>query len=257
MASDTFLGTTYDDLNPDTPTNSDSIGVTAAAIRQIKSFIKDDTEGTDASMHGLKNFIKQLVLTDNDIKQNFIENIYKVGDIILTLDEANPSTRFGGTWEKIESSFLMGASSTYAKNSTGGQAKFKLTMSQLPEHRHGICGANRAYDDSWNAIGKFQIAQRNAMSFNDAKNNKYIPLAEKSAVDGGIGSPTGTGEIAYLNADAKWLDGDNTAGNFDKVDYVNVFTIGQQSATNYSSYTQTEVNTLPPYLAVYIWKKIA
>lgn len=138
MASDTFLGTTYGDLDSTTPTNSDSIGVTAAAIRQIKSFLKDDSEGTDVSMHGLKNFIKQLVLTDKDIKQNFIENIYKVNDIILTLDKENPSKRFGGTWELIKDKFLLGAGGDFSLESIGGEREHTLTIEEMPKHNHVV-----------------------------------------------------------------------------------------------------------------------
>ena len=44
---------------------------------------------------------------------------------------------YGGTsWSKIEGRFLLGASSSYAVNSTGGEATHKLTTAEMPSHSH-------------------------------------------------------------------------------------------------------------------------
>lgn len=44
---------------------------------------------------------------------------------------------YGGTaWEKIEGRFLLGASSNYSVNSTGGEATHTLTINEMPSHRH-------------------------------------------------------------------------------------------------------------------------
>lgn len=91
--SDTYLGSTINDLNISSPDNADSIGTAAAALRQIKRFIK--SEDTNC-------------LTDY-IKQVCFKSIYDVGDIYVTLKNDNPSVRFGGTWEKIEGRILFGS----------------------------------------------------------------------------------------------------------------------------------------------------
>lgn len=71
-----------------------------------------------------------------------------VGMIVqsTTLDtEAKVIAIYGGTsWSKIEGRFLLGASSSYAVNSTGGEATHKLTISEMPSHNHKLYVANDA-----------------------------------------------------------------------------------------------------------------
>ena len=42
----------------------------------------------------------------------------------------------GTTWVKIEGRFLLGQSSSYAINSTGGSATHVLTVNEMPAHNH-------------------------------------------------------------------------------------------------------------------------
>lgn len=44
-------------------------------------------------------------------QNNLIDLIYPVGSVYLTINDINPSLIFGGTWEKIEDKFLIGAGS--------------------------------------------------------------------------------------------------------------------------------------------------
>ena len=70
-----------------------------------------------------------------------------VGMIVqsTTLDtEAKVIAIYGGTsWSKIEGRFLLGASSSYKINSTGGEATHKLLDTEMPSHSHSLtCGGN-------------------------------------------------------------------------------------------------------------------
>jgi hypothetical protein len=63
---------------------------------------------------------------------------YAVGDIFITTNTTLPSNRWSGTtWKKIEDKMLIGASSTYPVNTTGGEAKHTLTINEMPSHTHG------------------------------------------------------------------------------------------------------------------------
>ena len=44
----------------------------------------------------------------------------------------------GGTWERIESRFLLGASNRYNAGSSGGEAEYLLTISEMPQHNHTV-----------------------------------------------------------------------------------------------------------------------
>lgn len=77
------------------------------------------------------------------IKDIFLRNgkcladvFYPVGSIYISAASTSPADMFGGTWKKLEGRFLLGASSAYPVNSTGGEAAHTLTLSEMPEHSH-------------------------------------------------------------------------------------------------------------------------
>ena len=63
-------------------------------------------------------------------------------------DPTSPASFIGGTWERIEGKFIMGASDTYPAGSTGGSATHTQTQSELATHGHLIKVAN-AYDGGY------------------------------------------------------------------------------------------------------------
>ena len=66
-------------------------------------------------------------------KSDVVDMIYPVGSIYMSVNTTNPGTLFGGTWEKLENRFLLGAGSTYTSGNTGGSATHTLTAAQLPK----------------------------------------------------------------------------------------------------------------------------
>ena len=72
------------------------------------------------------------------------QGAYPVGAIYLSVTDANPAALFGGTWERIGGRFLLGADSTYAAGSTGGEAAHTLTADEMPRHNHEIDNLNAA-----------------------------------------------------------------------------------------------------------------
>lgn len=63
-----------------------------------------------------------------------------IGQIIMstTLNtQAKVIEQYGGTaWAKIEGRFLLGASSSYPVNATGGEKEHTLTIDEIPSHHH-------------------------------------------------------------------------------------------------------------------------
>lgn len=53
-------------------------------------------------------------------------------------DPTSPASFIGGTWERIEGRFIMGASDTYPAGSTGGSATHSQTTSEVARHWHDI-----------------------------------------------------------------------------------------------------------------------
>ena len=63
---------------------------------------------------------------------------YPVGSLYISVSETSPAALFGGTWERIKDRFILGSGDTYLAGSVGGEATHKLTIDEMPSHRHDI-----------------------------------------------------------------------------------------------------------------------
>ena len=70
------------------------------------------------------------------------QGAYPVGSVYINVGDVNPAILFGGTWERLGGRFLLGADSTYAAGSTGGEAAHTLTVDEMPRHNHEIDNLN-------------------------------------------------------------------------------------------------------------------
>lgn len=73
-----------------------------------------------------------------DGKDVSLLSVYPVGSIYLSVNSTSPASLFGGTWEQVKDRFLLGAGSSYANGTTGGEATHALTVNEMPEHRHSL-----------------------------------------------------------------------------------------------------------------------
>lgn len=147
---------------------------------------------------------------------NLLDNIYPIGSIFISTNTTNPSTYFGGTWERIKGRFLLAADdSTYKIGSTGGEATHTLTTAEIPSHNH---------TGSTNSTGahRHDLYYRTVYSAGDDYNAVCRPSA-------------GTAISNYMDS----------AGN-----HKHTFTTANTGSGNAH-------NNMPPYLVVYIWKRIS
>ena len=128
-----------------------------------------------------------------------INAVYPVGSIYMSVNSTNPGTLFGGTWQRIEGRFLLGASATYGAGSQGGEAAHTLTVNEMPTHTHPL--------------------------------KMYRSDAEAS----GFGAVANGGFVNRLMVQQ----------NVENTTYIN---------SNGHGWSH---NNMPPYLAVYIWKRTA
>lgn len=52
-----------------------------------------------------------------------VERDHPVGSLYISENATSPAELYGGTWERIEGKFIMGASDTYPAGSTGGEVE--------------------------------------------------------------------------------------------------------------------------------------
>ena len=78
-----------------------------------------------------------------------------IGYIYISTSSTDPGTIFGGTWTRIQDTFLLAAGTTYTAGATGGEATHTLSVDEIPSHTHTYWDSPRTYDErdtSQNAI---------------------------------------------------------------------------------------------------------
>jgi hypothetical protein len=96
---------------------------------------------------------------------DLLDRTYPVGSIYMSVNSTEPSTLFGGTWERLGGRFLIGAGTnteinsngeygdlgrgdpTFAGGETGGQYYHQLTIDEMPKHTHNIKSSSTDGDD--------------------------------------------------------------------------------------------------------------
>lgn len=69
-----------------------------------------------------------------------LNDVYPVGSIYMSVNNASPQSLFGGTWVQLEDTFLYATSTTADTGTTApsgqGEATHTLTKNEMPSHNH-------------------------------------------------------------------------------------------------------------------------
>lgn len=197
-----------------------------------------------------------------------LDNIQShVGMIIMstTLDtQAKVIAIYGGTkWTKIEGRFLLGASSAYKVNSTGGAATHNISVREMPSHAHSV----NAVNTGGNNVGHTHRIPSLSGSTSSAGNHNHYTFNY-----GGngywYGSDWGNGTSFSCASSPTTQDKPTTSTNGAHTHSVttNASTTGGQSANHVHTVPAHNTNAngsgsamsiMPPYKAVYIWERTA
>lgn len=63
-----------------------------------------------------------------------VERDHPVGSLYISENATSPAELYGGTWERIEGKFIMGASDTYQAGSTGGRSRTYTNRRRITEY---------------------------------------------------------------------------------------------------------------------------
>lgn len=153
--------------------------------------------------------------------QTIMEAVYPVGSIYMSANSTNPATLFGfGVWAQIKDTFLLASGNTYTAGSTGGEATVKLSLGQMPKHGHLV----RVWDNTGSTGNAYYYDGQTKQTHNGAR--IYYSSASTWIASGSTASAAAEGA------------GDPSGGTSQ---------VGSGSAHN----------NMPPYLAVYVWKRTA
>ena len=172
-----------------------------------------------------------------------LDNIYPVGSIYISVNNTSPSTLFGGEWEQIQEKFLLSAGDTHPAGTTGGEFTHTLTTAEMPTHNH------IASSDSTGA----HTHTRGTMEIYGAWNRFWCEH------DGTAGAVQVTREsVGWLGHDVANVNGtadfyasrDWSGATSSNGDHSHTITVNNNGSGNAH-------NNTPPYLAVYMWKRVA
>ena len=215
------------------------------AMRQIMADMKAEKDDKDAAVSRLQSDVKKL--QDDTAIKAFAKLIYPVGTIYFSTVATSPATLFGGTWERISGRFLWcGDDSEASTAKTGGAATVTLSQAQMPNHTH--TGSTKVAGNHNHTKGSMRIwgsTFANSEFFQGGGNGCLRTV-------GWTGSRNRDGDydhrVSAIELDTNyggWTGATASAG--DHVHDVTVNTTGGGQ----------EHENMPPYLAVYAWKRTA
>lgn len=104
------------------------------------------------------NSVSGVALTNADLLagmtyRQIMDSVYPVGRVIMTFEAEDPNVLYSWqTWEHTANGrFLLGADSSYAVGSTGGEATHKLMVEEMPSHIHRLALRGGSNSDGGNA----------------------------------------------------------------------------------------------------------
>ena len=213
-------------------------GVTKASI----SNNGDADFGGDASVAGALNVtgaatVGQATSGDNVVS---FDDIYPVGSIYMNANvSTNPGELLGvGTWAEIgEGKVLLGESSTYAAETTGGAETHALTEEQMKAHTH-TTNLNHGHTGSISIDGVGDHTHGFTRYFHDTSGHES--------------SHDGNGNHTNWN--------DQTTGGGGAHGHTGSTTINDGGSTSKESSSigsSSSFNVMQPYLVVYMWYRTA
>lgn len=171
----------YDTLNNSLNTVSnrvtDNYNTLSGSISSLESTVESNYNTLNSTINSVSetssnnyNTLNNSISSINNEINGLVDKIYPIGSIYMSVNNVNPSTLFGGSWEQIKGRFLLGSENASVNNETtfgdlndagylfhvgdmGGSYKHKLTEAEMPKHHHEIGSA-------YGGIGDGSILQR-------------------------------------------------------------------------------------------------
>ena len=261
-------------------------GTTWTALKDSKG--EEPAEGE--YWHALSNFY-----TSGSLVNDLLNRVYPVGSIYMSAVNVSPASFLGGTWQAIEQGrMLMAAGSSWQAGTTGGAAYHTLTVAEMPAHDHSATetaagahahGASTASAGAHSHSGSTNNAgdhahTRGSMNITGAFwNLGSAPQGTNGAIYMG-GAPTNpawidahvrttSGDSINFDASRSWTGWTSTNGNHSH--WLSISSAGAHThsvaiaAAGAHTHAITIGKTgsgaafsiLPPYVAVYMWRRTA
>jgi len=161
-------------------------------------------------------------------KEEVCNMIYPVGSVYVSVNSASPSTLFGGTWEQIKGRFLLGQGNNVA-NTTNYWGIYDANTCNFP---NGEMGGEPLHTLTVNEMPSHTHTQNphghsaRAKGFNGTSNANGYYMLRRNRNDDGYDDVSANAAIPA-------------------------------TATNQNTGGSASHNNMPPYLVVYMWKRVS
>ena len=204
----------------------------------------------------------------NGANTDVLKAVYPVGAVYVSTVATSPATLFGfGTWERLTGRFLLAATdggssgASQAAGNTGGAATVTLTAAQsgVPAHSHGhtikATTPKLAHEVTWPTYAlpnhthsltqpKVHRAQNGASGTNRYCIQGTDDSIYAAAFDGAVGNPSSNPNCTRSGGSVS----DHAA---------TACTMSGSVSDNAAKDAASAHDNMPPYLAVYMWKRTA
>lgn len=208
----------------------------------------DKIDSNSAEIGELKDLLENLRLQVDNLKttressfiQNALDKIYPVGSVYVSFEERNPSTFLGGNWSQISGRFLLGVDNAHKVGTLGGEEFHKLTTEELPAHNHSVSGGSHTHTGTTNS--STHTHQITVLNYHES--GKTPNGLKKNIVGSGDNSRYESTNYWTTNNDGAHTHSFTTSG-----------TAHSHEVTNTGS--GQSHNNMPPYIAVYMYRRIS
>lgn len=168
--------------------------------------------------------------------------MHPVGSAYISFTNVNPAEVFGGTWvEEAQGKLLLGRSADHPAGSTGGKETVTLTEAQMPAHKH----TGPAHTHQVPAHGHTaSSASAGGHAHSIYRNKNAASGSSRYAIQGTAGTVNSISNGAHTHA--------ITVANCAAFNTTSAGT-GDTGTTGGGE----AINIMNPFIAVYIWRRIA
>jgi hypothetical protein len=209
--------------------------------------------------------------------QDTASKLYPVGSVYISFNSANPSTLFGGTWQRLKDTFLLASGDTYTANTTGGSATKTIAVNNMPAHNHSVntagahthsvsgttggAGSHSHTRGSMEITGQIKSADSNEpLTFCDTVTTSGA-LSMGGYHDwsaGGVSTYSGSSyEQINFKASSGWSGTTSVVGNHTHSFSATTSSNGAHTHTTNNTGGGLPLNIMPPYQTVYMWRRTA
>lgn len=182
-------------------------------------------------------------------------------------DPTSPASFIGGTWERVEGEFIMGASSAYPVGTTGGSATHTQTTAEMPSHNHSgstDSAGSHSHSASTNSAGGHSHSGTTGWAGSHTHDATINSNGSSTGGSSGLASSSMSYGNGYYNATITTKSAGSHTHSFSTNSaggHSHSVSIGDAGAHTHtvsigSTGSGQAMNILNPYYALYIWVRV-